>query len=107
MRWFAIAVWCGLVAGLIEVVDAADERRLLYVAVPGIRDCLEYGGHGILVFDINAGHRFVRRLPSGGLDEKGHPLNVKGVCANVKTQRLYVSTLRTLMCFDLVSGKLL
>ena len=31
-------------------------RSLLYVAAPGIRDYLEYGGHGLLVFDIDDGH---------------------------------------------------
>jgi hypothetical protein len=82
-------------------------RRLLYVAAPGIRDYLEYGGHGILIFDIHDGHKFVRRFPSGGLDEKGKPLNVKGICASTRTARLYVSTTRTLMCFDLLSDKLL
>jgi len=92
--------------GAAEKADSA-ERKLLYVATPGIRDYLEYGGHGILVFDISAGHKFVKRIPSAGLDEKGHPLNVKGICANAKTQRLYVTTTRTLMSFDLVSGKLL
>ncbi len=56
-------------------------RRLLYVAAPGIRDYLEYGGHGILVFDIDHGHRFVKRIASSGVDAKGKPLNVKGVCA--------------------------
>jgi DNA-binding beta-propeller fold protein YncE len=80
-------------------------RHLLYVATPGIRDYLEYGGQGILIFDIDAGHKFVKRLPSGGLDEKGKPLNVKGICANARTRRLYVTTTRTLMCFDLVTGK--
>ena len=85
----------------------ASERKLLYVAAPGIRDYLEYGGHGILVFDINDGHKFVKRIPSAGVDEKGHAMNVKGICANAKTQRLYVSTIRTLMCFDLASEKLL
>src|SRR5258708_95408 len=53
-----------------EKTDLA-ERKLLYVATPGIRDYLEYGGHGILVFDISAGHKFVKRIPSAGLDEKG------------------------------------
>ena len=86
---------------------AATERKLLYVATPGIRDYLEYGGHGIIVFDIDDGHKFVRRISSGGRDEAGKPLNVKGICANAKTRRLYVSTTRTLMSFDLVSGKLL
>jgi DNA-binding beta-propeller fold protein YncE len=82
-------------------------RRLLYVATPGIRDYLEYGGHGILIFDINKDHKFVRRFPSAGLDEKGKPLNVKGICASSRTGRLYVTTTRTLMCFDLLSDKLL
>src|SRR5262249_19467373 len=83
------------------------ERKLLYVAAPGIRDYLEYGGHGILIFDIAHGHRFVKRLPSAGLNEQGKPMNVKGICASAKTKRLYVSTIRTLMCFDLVAEKLL
>src|SRR5437016_5225420 len=85
----------------------SKERRLLYVAEPGIRDYLEYGGHGVLVFDIEHGHKFIRRIPSGGVDEKGKPLNVKGICASTTTQRLYVTTIRTLMCFDLTSDKLL
>src|SRR5215813_1726491 len=82
-------------------------RHLLYVAAPGIRDYLEYGGHGILIFDINKEHKFVRRFPSAGVDDKGKPLNVKGICASAQTGRLYVSTTRTLMCFDLPSDKLL
>jgi DNA-binding beta-propeller fold protein YncE len=86
---------------------AAAEKRYLYVAEPGIRDYLEYGGHGILVFDIDNGHKFVKRLASAGLNEKGVPLNVKGIAANAGTARLYVTTTRTLMSFDLVTGKLL
>jgi hypothetical protein len=85
----------------------AAERKLLYVAEPGIRDYLEYGGHGVLVFDIEGNHRFIKRIASAGLNEKRHPLNVKGVCASATTKRLYVSTLQTLICFDLVSDKIL
>jgi hypothetical protein len=81
--------------------------RLLYVASPGIRNYLQYGGHGILVFDIDRGHKFVRRIPLGGLDEEGRPINVKGVCASAVTGRIYVSTLRQLMCLDLVTDKML
>ena len=84
-------------------------QRLLYVASPGIRDYLEYGGHGILVFDIDDGHKFVRRisLDGYGIDEKGKPLNVKGVCASAVTQRFYVSTKRQLICLDLLTDKVL
>jgi len=77
------------------------------VATPGIRDYLEYGGHGILVFDIDNNHRFIKRIPSAGLDQEGKPLNVKGICAHAGTRRLYVSTIKTLMSFDLVTEKLL
>jgi len=73
------------------------ERKLLYVAAPGIRNYLEHGGHGILVFDINDGHKFVKRILAG-FDTNGVPLNVKGICASAATARLYVSTLQTLMC---------
>lgn len=85
----------------------AAEKHLLYVAEPGIRDYLEYGGHGVLVFDIDEGHRFVKRIPLAGVDEKGKPLNVKGIAANAATKRLYVTTTRTLTCLDLVTEKIL
>ena len=86
---------------------ASPARKFLYVAVPGVRNQIEFGGHGILVFDIEDGHRFMKRIPSAGLDLKGKPINVKGVCACAATRRLYVSTLTTMMAFDLVSEKLL
>jgi hypothetical protein len=81
-------------------------QRRLYVAVPGIRNYLEYGGHGLLVYDIDAGHRLLRRIPTAGLDAKGKPNNVKGICASAATKRVYISTIQQLMCLDLVSDKL-
>jgi DNA-binding beta-propeller fold protein YncE len=86
---------------------APDEQRLLYVAVPGIRNYLEYGGHGVLVFDIDHGHAFVRRIPTAGLDDAGRPRNVKGVCASAATKRLHISTTHTLQCLDLETDALL
>ena len=87
--------------------SAPLDGRYLYVAAPGVRDYLEYGGHGVLVFDIDHGHRFVKRIASSGVDEKGKPLNVKGVCASAATGRLYVSDINTLICFDLKTDKIL
>src|SRR4029079_4049221 len=78
-----------------------------YVAVPGIRNYLEYGGHGLLVYDIDHGHRLIKRIPTGGLDAKGLPNNVKGVCASAPTGRGYISTHEQLMCLDLASEKVL
>ena len=86
---------------------ALGEKRLLYVAVPGVRDYLEYGGHGVLVFDIDDNHKLLRRIPARGLNDKGKPLNVKGVCASAATGRLYISTLKTLTCIDLLTDKVL
>ncbi len=88
-------------------VDAEDVQRLLYVAAPGIRDYLEFGGHGVLVFDIDHGHRFVRRIPFDGRRPDGRPLNVKGICASAATERLYLSTLEHLICIDLQTDKVL
>ncbi len=85
-----------------------NPRRLLYVAEPGIRNLLEYGGHGLLVFDIDDGHKFLRRIKTAGIDPKtGQPENVKGVCASAATGRIYVSTIRTLTCLDLKTEKIL
>lgn len=99
---------CALVSGARPSQAAEpDVQRLLYVAVPGIRDYLEYGGHGLLVFDIDHGHKFVKRIATGGLDTSGKPMNVKGICARAATQRIYISTIKTLMCLDLVTEKVL
>ena len=82
-------------------------KRYLYVAAPGIRNYVEYGGHGLLVFDIDQGHRFVRRIATGGLDDKGRPINVKGICASARTGLIHISTIRSLMCIDMRTDKLL
>ncbi len=79
-------------------------KRYLYSASPGIRDYLQYGGHGIVVFDIDDGYKFVKRIPMGGLNAAGNPENVKGICAHAGTKRLYVSTISSLQSFNLVTG---
>src|SRR5262249_24417718 len=38
---------------------------------------------------------------------KGAVLNVKGICASAKTNRLYVSTLEQLLCIDLRTDKVI
>jgi DNA-binding beta-propeller fold protein YncE len=93
-------------ASLPAAAPVPAERRLLYVAVPGIRNYLEHGGHGVLVFDIDRNHAFVRRIPAAGKNPEGKPMNVKGVCANAATGRLYVSSLTTLTAFDLRTDKI-
>src|SRR5947209_7040293 len=88
-----------------RAADPAD-RHLLYVAVPGIRDYLEFGGAGVLVFDIDHNHAFVRRIPTPA-SRIDKPENIKGVCACAETKRLYFTTLTRLYCLDLVSEQTL
>jgi DNA-binding beta-propeller fold protein YncE len=85
----------------------ADEpaiQRLLYVAAPGIRNDLQFGGAGILVFNIDGNHSFVRRIETTA-SRQSNPENVKGVCASAATGRLYFTTLTRLHCVDLTSDK--
>src|SRR5207248_10552494 len=81
-------------------------RRYLYVVAPGIRDYLEFGGAGILVFDVDDKHAFVKRIATTASAAK-KPANVKGVCANAESKRLYFTTPRALYCVDLVTEKTL
>jgi DNA-binding beta-propeller fold protein YncE len=91
---------------LLSPFASAAEHHYLYVAAPGIRNDMQYGGHGLLVFDIDNNHQFVKRIPTaGGVDAKGIPLNVKGVCASAVTGRIYISNLKTLQCIDLKTEK--
>jgi hypothetical protein len=100
-----------LVAGCSSPAAFEGDRRLLYVASPGIRNYLEWGGAGILIYDIDRGHELVKRIPVSYLDAKDGdakaPENVKGICASAATGRLYVSTLTRLACLDLRTEKLL
>ncbi|MBO0937063.1 hypothetical protein J2I47_10950 [Fibrella sp. HMF5335] len=82
-------------------------KRYLYVITPGVRNYLGYGGHGIQVFDIDNGHRFVKFIPGkGGLRKDGTPSNVKGVAVSLATNCLYISTLEAIQCLDLTTEKL-
>lgn len=93
-----------LMAALL-LAQASDEKRLLYVASPGIRNYVEWGGKGVLVYDIDEGHRLLRRIASPFDDPEGKVENIKGVCASAATGRLWVSTLRRLACLDLATEK--
>lgn len=86
--------------------NTAPQKRYLYVAVPGIRDYLGYGGHGILVFDIDNNHRFVKRIVTQGLHPNKTPSNVKGIAVSIPLNSIYISTLESLQRIDLSTEKL-
>jgi hypothetical protein len=85
----------------ILVVRAGDLKRYLYMSTP---DASQPGGsgNGILVFDIDQGHKFVRRI------EIPFKEGLRGFCGNLKRHALYYSsTARRLGAFDLESEKVL
>jgi hypothetical protein len=82
------------------------QRHLLYVVAPGIRNLLEYGGAGVLVFDMDHNHAFVKRIKTPA-SQVERPENIKGVCASAATRKLYFTTLTKLYCLDLVTEKTL
>jgi hypothetical protein len=84
---------------------AVEEKHLLYVASPGIRNYVEYGGVGILVFDIKQGYKWIKRIPTWDVPEGRPAENIKGIAANAMTGKLYLSTPKRLACFDLISEK--
>src|SRR5690242_12232565 len=85
----------------------SKSKHYLYVAVPGIRDYLGYGGHGVLVFDMDNQHRFVRRIKTGGLHPDGKPSNVKGIAVSIPLNSLFVSTVESLQRIDLTTEKII
>src|SRR3981189_2822649 len=84
---------------------SGPEQHLLYVASPGTRNYVQYGGVGILVFEIDNGYKFVRRIPTWEVSEGKEPENVKGIAASAKTGRIYVTSLNRMIAIDAVSGK--
>ncbi len=88
-------------------IAGGKEQHLLYVSVPGIRNYVEYGGVGILVYDMDSGHKLVKRIPTVNVEPGKQPEAVKGVCASAKTGRLYFTTITRLYCLDLLTEKIL
>src|SRR3989442_9422407 len=84
---------------------AAKEKHLLYAASPGIRNYVEYGGVGIVAFDIDDGYKFVKRIPTWEVPAGHKPENVQGIAASAKTGTVYVTTINRMGAFDAVSGR--
>ena len=91
----------------VQKKDKAAIKHYLYVATPGIRDYLGFGGHGILVFDMDNNHRFVKRIKTGGFHPDKTPSNVKGVAVSIPLNSIYVSTLESLQRIDLATEKII
>jgi len=79
------------------------EKSFLYAAVPGIRNYLEFGGIGIVVFDRDDGYKVVKRIPTWPLKGDTPAENVKGIAASAANHAVYVSTIKRIAAFDVMT----
>jgi DNA-binding beta-propeller fold protein YncE len=107
MKYFLFATLLILSTALHTEAQQQKAKRYLYVAVPGIRDYLGYGGHGLLVFDINNNHRFVKRISTQGLHPDHTPSNVKGIAVSLPLNSIFISTLESLQRIDISTEKII
>jgi DNA-binding beta-propeller fold protein YncE len=87
-------------------LPAAQEQRLLYVAVSGSDGTDPDRSVRILVFDIANAHRFVRRIlvwPAGSGDAAEM---VRGMASSARAGRLFISTTSRLAAIDLRTDKI-
>jgi DNA-binding beta-propeller fold protein YncE len=101
----ATAISLGLAIAFSASVWSSGTTRLLYAGVPGVGNQTEHGGVGILVFDMDAGYKFVKRIPTWTSPEGTRAEGVRGIAAHAATGRLFVSTSRRLAAFDLATDK--
>ena len=87
--------------------QSGRRRRFLYIAQPGIRNYQQYGGVGVLVYDIDRDYAFVKRIPTWQPKAGGEVENVKGVAASAATGRLWITTITRLLCIDLATDAIL
>ncbi|MDF2431962.1 MAG: hypothetical protein JWP44_1593 [Mucilaginibacter sp.] len=112
-----VLLLCAMLVGLstmsVALKSAVRQKKAhaihhyLYVAVPGIRDYLGYGGHGLLVFDIDHQHQFVKRIKTAGFHPDNKPSNVKGIAVSIPLNSIYISTIESLQRIDLTTGKII
>ena len=79
----------------------AEVKRYLYVSTPDGAQQEGRSGTGIMVFDIDNGHKFVRRIDIPIFEE-----GLRGFTGSLKTHCVYYSTTnRRLGCFDIEAEK--
>jgi DNA-binding beta-propeller fold protein YncE len=102
---FVAVIAAGIALSTVSASSPNGDHHYLYVAEPGIRNYVEYGGVGVIVYDMDNGHKFVKRIPTFPEVAGQEVENVKGVAANAQTGRLYVSTIKRVAAIDLQTEK--
>ena len=84
-RWVrCLSVMLLLLATVFAAGSAAaqDVRRYIYAAVPGVSNDEQFGGVGVLVFDADNGHKFVRRIATWETYRREAIEPIKGIAAH-------------------------
>jgi len=91
----------GLLCLAAAVSSSAAEKHYLYASSPDAAQNAGHSGNGILIFDIDDGHKFVRRIDIPMFKE-----GIRGMTGNAANHCLYYSTTsHGLGCFDLETEK--
>src|SRR2546423_11167548 len=106
-RTLVVSTCCiaAAVMALRETGRAQAPQRLLYAGVPGVGNAVDHGGIGILVFDMDHGYKFVRRVATWTTPEGQRAEGVRGIAAHAASGRLFVSTSKRLAAFDLTNDQ--
>ena len=116
-RFLCSGLFLAAAALLVTPTQGQQTQRFLYAALPGVGggNNMSYGGAGIVVFDIDHGHKFVKRVAMPTAlplppSTNGRPVSpqeaIKGIAAHAGTGRVYVSTSLRVAAFDLLTDKL-
>jgi hypothetical protein len=104
-------LWCVVAVAVAQwalylPLRAQPERSYLYVAVPGgDADIDDQTALGILIFDIDNDHRFVKRISPWPAGRRADGEQARGMAAHAGTNRLYLSTTTRLAAIDLVTER--
>ena len=92
-----------LLLALVAASTPAADRHLFYLTSPDGAQKVGGSGDGLLIYDMDKGHAFVRRIEIPSLKE-----GVRGINASAATGRLYVTTNgHRVVCVDLNTDKVL
>ncbi len=101
MRFLYLALLLSLAIPSLPAADAGDVKRYLYMSMPDGAQKEGRSKPGVLIFDIDDGHKFVRRIDMPVFEE-----GLRGFAVNFqKRSAYYSSTNHRLGRFDLESEK--
>ena len=102
MRWLVLSLAISL-SFVNLALGESQTKRYLYLSMPdGAQEEGRSAPPGILIFDIDNGHKFVRRIEIPIFQE-----GLRGFTGNARTRRVYYSTTnRRLGAFDLETEKI-